>query len=68
MTPIPVSVTVIVTTSEPDRDARITTAPPSPVNLTAFVSRLITTCFNRSSSASTVPTSSSASTTMSIAL
>ena len=55
-TPMPVSLTVI-SISGPERSARTTTEPPSPVNLTALVIRLSTTCLSRSSSEYTGPTS-----------
>ena len=55
-TPMPVSLTVM-SISGPERSARTSTAPPSPVNLTALVIRLRTTCLSRSSSEYTGPTS-----------
>ena len=63
-TPMPLSVTVTSVTA-PWCSARITTDPPSPVNLTALVIRLSTTCLSRSSSEWIRPTSS-ATTTLSV--
>ena len=65
--PTPVSVTVI-TTSSPSTLASTVTSPPSGVNLTALLSRLITTCLKRSSSASTTATSGPTSRTQAEAM
>ena len=59
-TPMPVSRT-LTTASAPSARAVTATRPPAGVNLTAFVSRLSTTCRSLSSSAGTVPSPGSTS-------
>ena len=63
--PTPVSRTVTCASS-PAISAATSTDPPSGVNLTAFVSRLSTTCLSLSSSAHTTPTSGATSSAIAI--